>query len=416
MNEADAHILQAVRNGFSGAPPERLGIAVSGGGDSVALLHILSRCFDPGRLAAATVDHGLRPEAAQEAEAVAAQAAALGIAHTTLRWSGWDGAGNLQDQARRARYRLLADWARAAGLEAVALAHTSDDQAETFVMRLSRAAGVDGLAAMQPRRVVLGVPFLRPALGLSRAALRAYLTRNGLSWAEDPSNQDDAFGRIRARRALELLEDTGLTAEALVRVADNMARARDALDQCTTDAALEVAKIRHGAVLLEPAGFAALPEEIARRILLRAIGWVAGAEYPPRRAPLAELLAAMRQGNPGGTLGGCRILRNGAGLWICREYAAVRDVTARPGDIWDNRWRLTGPNGHGCEIRAMGRSGLEQCPDWRDIGLPRPAMLAAPSVWEGDHLVAAPAAGRPEQWCATLAVAEDGFFAAPLSH
>ena len=84
------------------------------------------------------------------------------------------------------------------------------------------------------------------ALG-SRAALRAYLTRNGLSWAEDPSNQDDAFGRIRARRALELLEDTGLTAEALVRVADNMARARDALDQCTTDAAQEVAKIRHGA-------------------------------------------------------------------------------------------------------------------------------------------------------------------------
>ena len=105
MNEADAHILDAVRNSFPGAPPDRLGIAVSGGGDSVALLHVLSRCFDPAQLFAATVDHGLRPEAAGEAEAVAGLCATLGITHTTLRWTGWDGQGNLQDQARRARFR-----------------------------------------------------------------------------------------------------------------------------------------------------------------------------------------------------------------------------------------------------------------------------------------------------------------------
>lgn len=416
MNEADAHILDAVRHSFQGAPPDRLGIAVSGGGDSVALLHVLSRCFDPVRLYAATVDHGLRPEAAGEAEAVAALCVTLGIPHTTLRWTGWDGQGNLQDQARRARYGLLAGWAKEEGLDAVALGHTSDDQAETFVMRLARAAGVDGLSAMQPRRVVLGMAFVRPLLGLSRSALRAYLTRKGLTWAEDPSNCNEAFGRIKARRALELLEDVGLTPEALVRVADNMARARDTLDHYTTQAAHDVAEIRHGNIIFDAGEFRALPEEIARRLLLRSIGWIAGAEYPPRRAPLTDLLDTMRHGKPAATLGGCRIIRKGPDIWICREYAALRDVTARPGDIWDDRWCLSGPDEVDCEVRAMGREGLDQSPDWRDAGLPRAAMIAAPSVWKGDELVAAPATGHAGEWCAALTIGEQAFYAKPLSH
>jgi tRNA(Ile)-lysidine synthase len=120
--------------------PERLGIAVSGGGDSIALMHLLHRiASDEGvALFAATVDHGLRAESADEARTVAKQAAALGIPHDTLRWQGWDGAGNLQDHARQARYALLKEWAKRNDISAIALGHPADDQAETLLMRLAR--------------------------------------------------------------------------------------------------------------------------------------------------------------------------------------------------------------------------------------------------------------------------------------
>ncbi len=174
MNPEDLAISRAVRAAFGETPPRRIGIAVSGGGDSTALLLSLARGFaETGvTLHAATVDHGLRPEAAAEARAAAGQAADLGISHDTLRWQGWDGAGNLQDQARRARYALLSDWARGQGIPTVALGHTSDDRAETVLMRLGRAAGVDGLAAMHRERWVDGIRFLRPMLSLTREDLR----------------------------------------------------------------------------------------------------------------------------------------------------------------------------------------------------------------------------------------------------
>ncbi|WP_114967069.1 tRNA lysidine(34) synthetase TilS, partial [Alkalilacustris brevis] len=182
-----------------------LGVAVSGGGDSVALLLLVAdwAAARGVRLRAVTVDHGLREGAAQEAEAVARLCAELGIGHDILRWQGWDGQGNLQDAARRARQGLIAGWARDHGLAAVALGHTRDDQAETVLMRLARGAGVDGLSGMAPLRLAVGLAWLRPLLDVGRAELRALLRARGVPWAEDPSNEDARFQRVRARRALE---------------------------------------------------------------------------------------------------------------------------------------------------------------------------------------------------------------------
>ena len=158
-NSPAAALEAALAAVFPDARPTALGVAVSGGGDSVALLCLMADWAAPRevRLAAATVDHGLRPEAAAEAAGVAALCGRLGLAHATLRWEGWDGRGNLMDAARRARRRLLADWAAEQGLAAVALAHTRDDQAETVLMRLARGAGVDGLSAMagKSRRLLI---------------------------------------------------------------------------------------------------------------------------------------------------------------------------------------------------------------------------------------------------------------------
>ena len=203
---------RALARAFPEAPPAALGLAVSGGSDSMALLRLAADWAARRRTAlqVATIDHGLRPEAADEAAMVAHAARALGLPHTVLRWD-WDRHGNLQDAARRARFRLLADWARAGGLAAVLLGHTRNDQAETLLMRLARGSGVDGLAAMAEERVAHGARFLRPLLEVERYALRQVLRGAGQTWADDPTNDDDTSER-HAEHALRRLVD-GICAE-----------------------------------------------------------------------------------------------------------------------------------------------------------------------------------------------------------
>lgn len=418
MIASDDEILRQARAGFGAVPPQRLGVALSGGGDSVALLHILTRCFagEDVHIFSATVDHGLRPEAAAEAAEAGLLSQRLGVPHEVLRWQGWDGSGNLQDQARQARYRLLEDWARGLGIGVLAVGHTADDQAETLLMRLGRASGTAGLSGMAPRRMLpRGTLLMRPLLGLGREALRAYLRRQGIGWAEDPSNLNDRFARVRARRALEALAGIGITPAALGEVARNMARAEDALGWAAFQAAGDLARVVAGCVVLEARGFTLLPDEIARRLLTGAIGWIGGQGYPPRRAPVESLLADLRRGGAG-TLGKCRIVSRRGEIWICREYNALRDLRAAPAELWDGRWRLEGPDAPGAELRALGAEGLAQCADWAATGLPRLALEPSPALWQGGRLIAAPLAGCGNGWRARLAGGEAGFRAILLSH
>ena len=417
MNPADSDILGAVRAWFGPAPPSKIAVALSGGGDSVALLHILTRCFDPGqvRLMAATVDHGLRDGSTREAEEAGRQSEAFGVPHTILRWRGWDRSGNLQDAARAARYDLLCDWALGHGAGALAVAHTADDQAETLLMRLAREAGVAGLAGIPPRRLRGGVTILRPLLGITRADLRAYLRHHGLTWAEDPSNRDGRFARVRARAAMADLAPLGVTATTLAGVARNMAQAEQALGWAAFEAARSAASVVAGCVVLDPRALRLMPAEIARRLLTGAIRWVGRSVYPPRRRPVAALLDDLHRGQ-GGTLGGCRILHARGDIWICREVNALRDTCAAPGAVWDGRWRLTGPAMAGDEVRALGATGLSLCPGWAETGLPRAALEPAPAVWNGDELRAAPLAGLGAGWRAEPACDGPAFAASLLSH
>jgi tRNA(Ile)-lysidine synthase len=417
LTGADADILSVLRKQLGSPLPKSLGVAVSGGGDSVALMHALAASFQGQQVAlhVATVDHGLRPAASQEAAEVGRMATALGLRHAVLKWTGWDGQGNLQDQARRARYRLLADWAVKNDLPIVALGHTADDQAETLLMRLARSAGVDGLAGMPVRRCEQGVTFVRPFLGLTRADLRAYLVRHDVGWIDDPTNEDLRFDRIRARQALAVLEPLGITVSALTEVAGNMASARAALEHYLFLAAQDCATVDAGDVVLDMHRFRALPDEIARRLLLHAITWINGADYPPRRAPVSEVLTAMRDGRAA-TLGGCLVLPETATIRLCREYNAVRSLTCPVGETWDRRWRLHGGDGTGCTVRALGENGVLQCPDWRKTGRPHAALVATPAVWRGDDLVAAPLAGMADGWQAELVGGAGTFLVSLLSH
>jgi len=198
-------------------------LAVSGGPDSTALLMLAARWRKARKrgpkLVAVTVDHGLRAEARREAFAVKRLARSLGVTHRTLRWSGRKPSAGLQEAARLARYWLLADAARKSSARHVLTAHTLDDQAETVLIRLTRGSGVGGLAAMARVASLPGsggaIVLVRPLLEVRKARLLATLRKAGIAYADDPSNRDPRFTRVRLRDAIPALEREGLKAERL---------------------------------------------------------------------------------------------------------------------------------------------------------------------------------------------------------
>lgn len=414
----DADTLRAeVRVRLPDPLPCRLGVAVSGGSDSTALMRLLADIAQQEQLElhAATVDHGLRPESASEALATAALAQRWGIPHEILKWQGWDRVGNLQDQARRARYRLLVAWAKAKGLQAIALGHTADDQAETVLMRLARAAGVSGLSAMSGSRKEGGIALLRPLLTTTREHLRDYLTAQDISWIDDPSNQDQRFDRIKARQVLSGLDQIGITAANLSRVAENMAQAREALARYTQESAVRCIQVSDGDLCLDRGDFETLPEEIRRRLVIASVLWIAGAGYPPRHNAVDQVMDAISSGQTT-TLGGCILVPEGKKTWICRELNAIRDQRARPLEPWDRRWIVSGPNHADAEIRALGEDGIRQLENWRSTGKPRTVVLSTPAVWAGDTVLAAPLASFANEWRVELLPERSDFAALILSH
>ncbi|SES13455.1 tRNA(Ile)-lysidine synthase [Tranquillimonas rosea] len=412
---AEASLLEAVAQSMPRGAS--VGVAVSGGGDSMALLDLVSRSAGSRGwgVRAATVDHGLRPEAADEARMVAQHCADLGIPHETLVWRDPPSEGNLQDRARRARRRLLTAWARREGIGHVALGHTEDDLAETFLMRLSREAGLDGLSAMRADWQEEDVCWHRPLLAASREALRDYLRVRALHWVEDPSNDDPAFARVRARSILGHLQPLGLTGATLASVARNLGDARAALARHAAEAAERIARVEGGDVVFGADALRALPAETRRRLLIAALRWVSGAEYPPREAALDALWAAVGD-HRDHTLSGCLVLAGGDVVRVTREAAASRGVEGPTDACWDGRWRLDGPHAPDLRIAALGEEGLRHCPDWRESGVPRASLRASPAVWRGADLVAAPLAGLSAGWSAQLAGGRDHFASYLLSH
>ena len=205
----------------------RLGIAVSGGPDSLALV-LLAHGAMPGRIAAATVDHGLRAESVAEAALVSKFCQSLGVPHAVLKVEV--ALGNVQAMARSARYAALAGWAEREELAALATGHHADDQAETLLLRLTRGSGVAGLAGVRARGLVPGtqLPLLRPVLEFRRAELAAVVVAAGIAAVQDPSNHDDKFDRARLRKALAQAD--WLDVPALAASASHLADADAALD------------------------------------------------------------------------------------------------------------------------------------------------------------------------------------------
>lgn len=276
----------------------RIGIAVSGGPDSVALL-LLGAAARPGSVEAATVDHRLRSENAEEARFVAGLCERLGVPHHTLRVDVPRGS-SLQAQARHARYRALNDWAIEQSIGAVATAHHADDQAETLLMRLARGAGLSGLAATRRARLLdRDILLVRPLLGWRRAELRAIVEAAGIAPVDDPANRDPRHDRSRFRGLVE--RSDWAEAERLASSAQWLADAEEAIEW--TVAGLAEARIRadDGSIAIDPAG---LPRELQRRLLLLAYDRL-GAPRP--RGPQLERAMRVLSEGQGTTLGGLKL-------------------------------------------------------------------------------------------------------------
>jgi tRNA(Ile)-lysidine synthase len=373
-------------------------LAVSGGSDSMALLWLAARWSrnDPGtKLSVLTVDHGLRPEAAAEADEVVRQASAFGLGAHILRWSGAKPKTGLQEQARAARYRLMGEWCRTNGATLLITAHTLDDQAETFLMRLARGSGSEGLAAMAPLSPG-DPPIARPFLAVSRERLRATLLAAGRTWIDDPSNADERFERIRLRNLMPALAPHGVTAKAIGRSAQRLARANTALDHFAA-ASLDriVAMKPEGFALIDRAGLAALPEEIALRVLSRLLRRLGGRSTPPRLLAVEGLFAWLAGvEGPARTLAGCRVVKRKRDIIIGREPGRLGREPALLGMgracLWDNRFAIAvGGTDRPCAVMPAGVFATVP----RSKDLPAFVQATLPAILVDGELAAIPAIG-----------------------
>ncbi len=386
----------------------RIALAVSGGPDSLALMQLVARwreARDRGpELSVLTVDHGLRPGSREEAELVGRAASALGLHHAIVHWDKEQRpTTRLQAQARVARYDLMAAYCHAHDIPALVTAHHLDDQAETFLMRLKRGSGLDGLAAIPEEGSWAGIAILRPLLDVPKARLVATLNEAGLPFLSDPSNADPRFERARMRQRSDALSLLGLTPEALALSARRLRRAREALDEAARDfLARHSAMSEAGYATIDRSALATVPREIALRALSQLIAAVGGGETPVQLAKLEKLLAAL-EANPdkAHTLGRCRLETFASRLGLFREVRGGGLPVARlsPGErtLWDNRFTIElGANApEAMTVRALGEGGLRELRERSSLisSVPRLAGRTLPSCWHGEVLIGLPALG-----------------------
>ncbi|MDR2685780.1 MAG: tRNA lysidine(34) synthetase TilS [Rickettsiales bacterium] len=280
-------------------PKARIAVAVSGGADSMALMHWCAD-YKPVVL---TIDHGLRNESAAEAEMVGRVAKKLGLEHHTLKWVGDKPDTGVEEAAREARYNLMLDFCRANNIGILMTAHHADDNIETFLMNLGRGSGLFGLGGLRPISERGGITIARPLLEVRRAELRDWCVKNSVDFVDDPMNDDEQFLRVRVRKNRGILaEKLGISDERLLLAISSLARARDASEG-------EIEKL-----LLNFDGnystLENLPEEMKLKFFSRILQQVGGDAYPPRLDSVQRALKELEK-DATITLAHCIVKRKG---------------------------------------------------------------------------------------------------------
>ncbi|KRA98087.1 hypothetical protein ASD83_13610 [Devosia sp. Root685] len=378
-----------------------IGLAVSGGPDSLALMLLAHRWVsgaeNPPRIFVYSLDHGLRPEAADEVAMVAAEAEKLGFAFRGLKWSEGHPETGLQEAARQARYQLIGKAMAEDGVKILLTAHHRADQAETILMRLAHGSGLDGLKGMVPFSEVEGVRVFRPLLDVEPAALGAIVEEAGLSPAHDPSNNDDTYERVRWRRLLPSLAQEGLDGASLSRFAARMAEADQALAQLADAAFAELVDVDNfGAASLPLVALDQLGPATGRRVLSRILA-IAGGRQKPRALGQVERLFEQITSNTlprGTTLLGTVIRIKDGFITIAREpgRALPQDQTLPENGmlVWDERFAITNLSGEAGFVASatdfFPRHRLEEVLGFK-VTTPAEAIRTAPVVRDSSGAV-----------------------------
>ncbi len=360
-----------------------IALAVSGGSDSLSLLHLAAEQLCPRRCVALTVDHGLREESAYEAIQVANWCAALGVAHHALKWTGPKPSTGIQAKARIARYDLLAAKCHALGIPVLLTGHTRDDQAETVAMRKMRTDSVRSLAAIWPETNWKGLRVVRPLLGEEREALRKTLRTRGVNWIDDPSNENTSFERVRVRQALTGQDHAALAGEAQRALETVLAHQDAARDWLRKDAVIHPS----GLVRLSREGLRRLHPDAALEALETVIRMVGSGKAPERAAVIAAVRLA--QGDHAGrlTVAGALLACRRREVLVGREPGRVdagRQTVPMSGQLlWDGRFVVTAPQG------ALVRPAGNKCPK-SDPALPAFVLAGLPQIEFSDGTTAIP--------------------------
>jgi tRNA(Ile)-lysidine synthase len=323
----------------------RLALAVSGGSDSLALLYLALDEFPPSKLVVLTVDHGLREGSRAEAEQVSRWCASLGVEQHILTWSGEKPQTGIQAKARTARYDLMTQWCREHGVAALLTGHTMDDQAETVAMRLARTRSLKSLAGIWPETNWNGIRVLRPLLEFRRRALQDMLRAQSVTWLDDPSNENEAFERVRIRKSLAHAEIAALAARA-----DAARRQVSALQEEAQSFFKEHCRV-------SPLGFVTLPRDRLRVLssdlgceaLALAVALASGGREPDSEQIL-QLATRIRAAEPFRvTLAGAVIAGRKAEVLVGREAGRIVAASAEVGPggtlLWDGRFQVNAPPG-----------------------------------------------------------------------
>lgn len=382
-------------------------VAVSGGSDSLALTCLLQRwCENCGvRLSALTVDHQLRPSSGEEAQKISAWLKNLGVDHEVLNWWSEKPKTGIQEAARTARYCLMFDWCRQKGIQDLLLAHHQEDQAETFLMRLSRGSGIEGLACMGRITNREGIRLLRPLLSVPKGRLRATLEVQGQDWLEDPSNSDLVFTRTIMKKLSNVLAERGVDCTRLATLAGQFGKLRGHLEEVTCLAIDRAARIdKAGWATIDCQFLIDLPDEVGTRVVIYLLKCIGGRPYPPRRKRLLRAISMIKKPEipTAFTLGGCKVSQLGSKLMFLREeWPQTPPLTnLEAGSV---KWRgvflcefetVSGGSSQVLFLAPLGQKGWEQVvqesPEIKKSGMLHAVALTLPALFGGNRVLMVP--------------------------
>ncbi|MBA8758412.1 tRNA lysidine(34) synthetase TilS [Wolbachia pipientis] len=380
----------------------QVAVAVSGGVDSIVLLHLMTNWAKKNKLSlpiALTVNHGLRPESQKEADFVVSYAKELGAKESfILNWEKQNIKGNIQLQARKARYKLLAEWCKNNNVKCLLVAHHKDDQAETFLLRLERGSGVDGLSSMDYKSFLNGIYIFRPLLNFSRSEIEKYAKLHQLKWIEDRSNHDLKYRRTLYRNLLKASDNQEILTERICLTALHMKRTAKALMHYTRLAFNDCVNVHDlGYIEIKLSEFYQLPEEIALRLLLYSIMAIASKHYKPRYNSLIVIFNKILQkdSNVNCTLSGCKIRKYGENILIIRESSKIQEINVNlplnEPTQWDNRFSCTILGNQECSVIIAPFKKTQKVPEFlKDYNCCAEVFYSLPVVLKDGKVLAYP--------------------------